>query len=224
MKFLSVFFCVLFIYSCQSTSSSIEGHKQCSIVFQPFNGIDSSFTTAIFAYFNNHSSNPIFLLPESYLPEAAYVVEKKRYSADSIISFLRKASREGGLKVVGLTIADIETTLEGKKHWGIMGLGYCPGSAAVISTRRLKKGNPSHGILINRTINVCLHEVGHNFSLPHCNTKTCVMVAANGALPADSVGRFCSNCLQTLHQNGWKYRQPPTTYSQHTENKEKKTG
>jgi archaemetzincin len=224
MKFLSSFIIVLFIYSCQSPSPSIELQKECSIVFQPFNGIDSLFTKSILDYFTATTTNSIFVLPDADLPEASYVEEKRRYSADSIISFLRKRSREGGRTVVGLTTADIETSLKGKKHWGIMGLGYCPGSAAVISTWRLKKGNASAAVLVCRTINVCLHEVGHNFSLPHCRNKTCVMVAANGGLPSDSVGRFCNNCLQTLHQKGWKYRQPPTTYSQHTENKEKKTG
>lgn len=219
MKFLSVIISILVFYSCQHTSTSVKKQKECSIIFQPFSGMDSSFTTAILAHFTATSSNAIFIHPEEDLPDVSYVEVKKRYSADSIISFLRKRSREEGQKFVGLTAADIETSLEGKKHWGIMGLGYCPGNAAVISTKRLKRGNPTHAVLVNRAINVCLHEVGHNFSLPHCSSKTCVMVAANGGLPSDTIGRFCSNCLQTLHQKGWKYRQPPTTYSQHTENK-----
>lgn len=217
--FLSLYIPLL-IVACQPVApAKVEKKMPVSFRFQPYQGVNSVIATQVYNYIRANSSNGSSLLPVLDLPVAAYVGKLKRYKADSIIAILGKEHREENAIVVGLTHVDIETHLEGKEHWGIMGLGYCPGNAAIISTFRLQKGAVPADVLTARTINVCLHEMGHTFSLPHCRIQNCLMRAAHGHLPSDTVGQFCSECLRTLHQNGWKYQQPPTTYSQHTENK-----
>lgn len=220
MKFLFLFLSSVLLIACQPYTPPLASKENLiPLTFQPFHGIDSTIAREVYSYIKTTTTNPIQVLPEIKLPTAAYNNHLKRYKADSILSFMRKGRGEENRIMIGLVSTDIETSLEGREHWGIMGLGYCPGKAAVISTYRLRKGAVSSSVLVCRAINVCIHEMGHNFSLPHCSDKNCVMRAARGRLPSDTIGQFCPECLQTLHQKGWKYEQPPTTYSQHTENK-----
>ncbi|MBL0135158.1 MAG: hypothetical protein IPP79_14830 [Chitinophagaceae bacterium] len=58
-------------------------------------------------------------------------------------------------------------------------------------------------------MNVCLHEVGHNFSLPHCSNKTCVMVAANGDFRLIPLGDFAVIVSKPCIKKGGNMVSPP---------------
>jgi archaemetzincin len=79
-----------------------------------------------------------------------------------------------------------------------MGLGYCPGTACIASSYRLKKGNK-----LTQFYKVAIHELGHTQGLPHCSTKTCLMRDAEGGNPIDEENDFCPKCKKVLIAAGW---------------------
>lgn len=126
------------------------------------------------------------------LPQRFVSQHRKRYRADSIIAHLR--SLHGGNTItVGIIKSDISTTVRGVRDWGVMGLGYMPGNACVISTYRLRPENRS-----SQFSKVVIHEIGHNFGLPHCPVKTCLMRDAKGGNPLNEEKGFCVKCKATL--------------------------
>ncbi|HZY36520.1 MAG TPA: zinc-dependent metalloprotease family protein [Mucilaginibacter sp.] len=70
-----------------------------------------------------------------------------------------------------------------------------------VSVFRFKQ-NTSAEIFRQRLIKVCLHEIGHNFGLPHCSSgdKRCLMRDAKGTIKeVDQAQVFlCPQCRQRL--------------------------
>lgn len=126
-------------------------------------------------------------------PPSAYYPSRQRYRADTILRYLRQAI-SGDTVIIGLSQKDISTSKNGKKDWGVMGLGYMPGKACVVSTFRLAKSNQRE-----QFHKVVLHEFGHTQGLPHCLEKTCFMRDAEGGNPLDEETGFCNQCSSRLH-------------------------
>ena len=122
---------------------------------------------------------------------------RKRYDA---LKILRKYnSRENLLIVTEKDIAHYNIK-RGVKEWGIVGLGYRPGTVCVVSTYRIKK-NVSEKIFIDRLKKVSIHEVGHNLGIGHCTKdKQCLMNDKNGLVSQiDKEKMFiCANCRKSI--------------------------
>jgi archaemetzincin len=76
-----------------------------------------------------------------------------------------------------------------------MGFGYKPGNASVASIYRVKNEE--------QFFKVCIHELGHNMGLSHCEVKTCFMRNAEGGNPTDEETGFCENCRTFLIGKNW---------------------
>ena len=133
------------------------------------------------------------------LPGYAYLKERNRYSADSILRYLEKLNIQQYKFIVGLTSKDISTRMGTNPSWGIFGLGTLSAKGCVISSFRLKR-NASPSLLITRMQKIVLHEIGHNHGLNHCVSPfPCFMKAANGKIsevdtePMD----MCKECRKT---------------------------
>ena len=140
------------------------------------------------------------------LPKNAFINNKSpRYRADSLLVYLNKIRKsEGADFAFGITTVDISTTKrDGNgnikkpeykyRDWGIMGLAYRPGRAALVSTFRLDETHPEFH---HRLKKVSIHEFGHNLGLPHCPDKNCVMTdAAESIRTIDACEpTICANC------------------------------
>jgi archaemetzincin len=132
------------------------------------------------------------------LPNSCKNDSKTRYRADKLISFLRDNTKEGSF-TVGLTNKDISTTKGEYQDWGVMGLGYCPGSSCVISTFRVKGKDR-----LNKVFKLTIHELGHTQGLPHCLTESCIMSDAKGKDKFNEENGFCKHCKNKLTRAGWK--------------------
>ena len=181
-----------------SVSQKAPNTSGVTINIQPFSDIPDSlvksFTRRMSKLYGEiHVNKPISL------PKQAFYLPRKRYRADSLINILGR-NTTGTNITIGITTKDISTTKDKYIDWGVMGLGFCPGNACVVSTFRLDKKN-----LADQLFKVCIHELGHNMGLPHCETKNCYMQDAEGGNPTDNETGFCPNCKAVLISKGWKF-------------------
>ena len=103
------------------------------------------------------------------LPRSAYYAPRNRYRADSILNYLKRTYPND--HVVALTSVDISTTKGSVKDWGVFGLGSLQDNVCITSVYRLKNKNA-----YDRTLKVCLHEIGHTLGLLHCSSgQPCFM-------------------------------------------------
>jgi archaemetzincin len=141
-------------------------------------------------------AGPVILLKPQDLPKHAYYPPRKRYRADKLIQWMAGQAKRGEV-YVGLTASDISATKGTVDDFGVMGLGYRPGRACVISSFRLRnKAN---------FYKVVLHEVAHTAGLPHCPEKTCFLRDAKGGDPTGEETGFCPACEKFLQGKGWKF-------------------
>ena len=134
------------------------------------------------------------------LPESTFNAARNRYRADSIINYLNRFGTTD-MVVIGITTKDISVSKGSVKDWGVMGLGFEPGNACIVSTYRLSGNN-----LLNQLNKLTLHELGHTQGLPHCNIKECFMGDAEGTNHFDEETGFCRSCKSFLKSKGWSLR------------------
>jgi archaemetzincin len=142
----------------------------------------------------------VVVLPVKVLPESAYYEPRRRYRADILLDYLNKETDKRFTKVLGLTNRDISATKGEHYDWGIFGYGTLGGRPCIVSTHRLRRGNVSRALFMNRLIKVVNHELGHTFGLDHCPVEGCLMQDGKGTIrTVDSEsGDFCPRCRERL--------------------------
>ncbi|WKL50281.1 Zn-dependent protease [Flavobacterium pectinovorum] len=198
------YFAFLLLFSVLScTNGKNENNKenqktiQKVIVIQPLGNFKVAQAKKVFSEIK--MINPNLVLRKNIdFPENSYYKLKNRYRADSIIKSLKSKIGEDSV-IVGLSNLDISTTKNRIKDWGVMGLGYKPGKACVVSDFRLSHKNKNQ-----QFYKLVLHELGHTAGLPHCAVKTCLMRDAEGGNPLDEEKDFCNTCKSFLKTKGWQ--------------------
>jgi archaemetzincin len=167
-------------------------------VIQPFSDMPTGQTNLIYKKMKDISPKTI-LRNAIPLPLSAYYSQRNRYCADSIINYLDHFGSADTV-IIGLTTKDISTTKGKIIDWGVMGLGFQPGNACIVSTYRLSKTN-----LSDQLFKISLHELGHTQGLPHCKNKFCYMRDAEGGNHLDEETNFCASCRSFLESKGWRF-------------------
>lgn len=188
----------LFLNSCspkQETKTKPKATAESILIIQPYRGVTAAAVDAVVEevapFFNE-----VRVMPHAQLPTRAWVPSRQRYRADTIIKqFTRLAAP--GETYLGITTKDISTTKDGHRDWGVMGLAFRPGQAAVVSSYRMKNKKLLY--------KVALHELGHSPGLPHCPEKRCFMRDAEGGDPTASLNGFCAACTKHLQKKGWRF-------------------
>lgn len=153
---------------------------------------------------------PVFVLPPAEIPVRFINVTKgERYSADSILRWLSRRKSDSIAILLGLTGKDIYIADKDERGrvkepaskyavWGILGLGYEPGDACVVSDARFRETDS--GKYDHRLRTIVLHEVGHNIGLPHCKSIHCIMNDANEHISTvdNSGSDLCPSCRGKL--------------------------
>lgn len=190
------FFILLFIIGgCKQRDKLVSAaKKEKAIVYiQSFGKIDEKLLDDLQQRLSESLNADIKILPNQDFPKISYYLPRKRYWADSIIYCLQKQSGNKNY-YLGITEKDISTKKGAITNWGVMGLGYQPGNACVISAFRL--GNKNN--VSERLYKVAVHELGHNAGLAHCRENGCYMMDAEGRMKLDEEQFFCTKCRQFL--------------------------
>lgn len=146
-------------------------------------------------------------LEKKDLPSFAFVnIKSPRYRADQLLKYLEGIKPDSVDYILGVTEKDISATKKDASgavkqpeiryyDWGVCGLAYMPGPCAVVSTYRLKTADRDR--FVQRFKKTCVHEIGHNLGLPHCEYhEKCVMRdAAETVKTIDGVDLWlCDQC------------------------------
>lgn len=191
MKCITIIICFFILTSCSQSTKVI--------VIQPFGDFSVAEAKTVFNEIKKINPSVVLKCNIPY-PKSTYYKPRNRYRADSLIQFLN--TRIGADSVIiGLSKKDISTTKGKNKDWGVMGLGYCPGKACIVSSFRLSKKNKTE-----QFYKVALHELGHTQGLPHCKNKTCLMRDAEGGNPLNEEKDFCVSCKNHLKERNWRFR------------------
>ncbi len=195
--FFTVILSLLFVhFSCTDKNNwtSVRKIYDYQIAIQPFKGIDRKTVAEIKEGLDQKINAVITIMDETALPATAFYPKRHRYIADSLLVFLKQVKQDRFDKMLGITASDISIRKPTHANWAVMGLGYCPGKACVISSFRVKKTSQNRKQFIRRMIVLSLHELGHTFSLPHCTNQPCIMNDAEGKMKLDHTDKYCTDC------------------------------
>jgi archaemetzincin len=191
----------LLILSCKekNISPAKRNHTKAIIFFQPLEFTDTAALRFLKTSVENFYPVSVTVCLNKQLSKHLYYPPRNRYRADSIIHWLQKGVTDSVQTIVGITSQDISVTKEKIHDYGVMGLGYQPGKACVVSTFRAAKTAKNKQHLQERLLKLVLHEMGHNFGLPHCVNKQCFMVDAEGQMKLDEEVDLCNSCQKKLN-------------------------
>lgn len=133
------------------------------------------------------------------LPDFAFNSEKKQYDASKILQDISGITFDDLEKSLAITNKDL--FVEGYNY--IFGQGDNPGRLSIVSSFRLDPKNYEENFnkdLFNeRLLKEAIHELGHNFGLPHCPEKSCPMHFSNNVTDTDfKKVELCEKCGNLL--------------------------
>jgi len=207
--FLCVFILYLFcLYSCKRQPVLFLNNPAQNqvIALQPLDDYTTPEIDSIIKTISRFYNKRVILLNSISIPGSFFNPSLKQYSADSLLSLLSKLRNDTIVEIIGLTHRPIFTIKDDKPlpyfDEMILGLGYQPGNACVVSDQKLKSVNTA---LFNDLVKkMIIHEIGHNLGLPHCPDEKCVMFKDNGDIITllNNGGDYCSKCRKILRWPG----------------------
>lgn len=182
----------------QKVENREKKHSKPLVVFQPLELKDSSTLVYLKDSIKKFYPVDVIIAKEKKFPETVFYKPRNRYRADRIIHWLRMNIADSVRLIVGITSKDISSTKNNVYDYGVMGLGYQPGHACVVSSYRFIKTAKSKQQYQQRLFKVVAHEMGHNFGLLHCPNQSCIMVDAEGKMKLDEEKGLCTDCKKKL--------------------------
>lgn len=175
---------------------TLKGQK--IIYIQPLGEVSPQIINVIKSSVEDFYGYKCIVNPKINLTNDVLANSKTRYEAGKI---LKKFNSNKNLLII--TEKDIAHKKGNINEYGIFGLGYRPGTSCVVSTFRIKR-NASKSVFYNRLSKICLHEIGHNLGLDHCNVnKNCMMNDAKGTIKQVDQEKIwlCNNCKKLIKMN-----------------------
>jgi archaemetzincin len=205
MNTIKLFHCLMaatLLFSCKQKTSNNSTHPlpappkpAPTIHIRPLGDIEDKYVLLVKKSIESFYHYPCRIEPKAPLTKNLLAISKTRYDAPKILA----AFNDHNYKII-ITRQDIAHRKDDDPEYGILGLGYRPGTTCVISTFRMR-GNVSEEKFIERLEKVALHEIGHNLGLQHCTANAqCLMNDAKGSIrQVDREQKeMCPSCLKKL--------------------------
>jgi archaemetzincin len=136
-------------------------------------------------------------LEPAALPEGAFDPERRQFDADLLLDELFARKPERCLRVVGVTAHDLY--VNGRTF--VFGYAHLTDGMAIYSLARLRErfyGRAREGdaaVEEGRVRRALVHELGHTFGAPHCETPGCVMGVVTQLDSLDALAPdYCESC------------------------------
>lgn len=134
--------------------------------------------------------------PPGFDPEVAYDSRRGQYDSRKLLGELLRCHPGEG-KVLGLTDVDLFIPV----LTFVFGEAQLGGRAAVISSHRLDPVRyglpPDSGLFRRRLLKEAVHELGHTWSLRHCDDGRCAMASSSVVEAIDLKSEtYCRSCRE----------------------------
>lgn len=138
------------------------------------------------------------------LPREAWYAPRSRWRAEKLLKWLdaNVLPGSGCTATMGFTDEDISTSKDQYVDWGVLGLADLGGTAAVVSTKRARRG--ARGTqLVQRVVKVVNHELGHVFGHDHHPVPGCIMNDAEGTVKSidQEDGLLCAQSREVIERH-----------------------
>jgi archaemetzincin len=147
--------------------------------------------------------HPVRPLAVSIDLATCFVPSRRQHHASQVLAALLPHLPDPAAKVLGIVPVDLFIPV----LTFVFGQAQLDGPGAVVSTYRLRAefyGLPAdEGVLVERAIKECVHELGHAFGLVHCQVHDCVMHSSTVVDEVDlKRSELCGQCVAQLEARG----------------------
>lgn len=139
------------------------------------------------------------ILPFAFDPTPAYHPERQQFHSSEILQRMQPLIPPQDCRL--LAIADVDLHIPILKY--VFGEAQMSGPCALVSTFRLRQEfyglQCDDGLLNQRLLKECVHELGHTLDLRHCQEYRCVMASSHAVEWIDvRDDKFCEACSLRL--------------------------
>lgn len=140
------------------------------------------------------------ILPHRLDPTPAYHTERQQFHSSELLQRMMRLVGQDDWRYLAVT--DVDLYIPILKY--VFGEAQVGGPCAVVSTFRLRQEfyglAHDEGLLRERLLKECIHELGHTFGLHHCEDYQCAMASSHAVEWIDlRGGSWCETCHKKVY-------------------------
>jgi archaemetzincin len=168
----------------------------------PFGSVPAELLAELRAGLSREFPVPCQILPPEPEPQFAFNLTRQQYQSTEILAHISKRQTPATTRLLGVTLVDLYIPI----LTFVFGEAQLQGNCALVSAHRLRQefyGLPGDAVLFHeRLLKEATHELGHTFTLAHCEDYQCVMAPSHGVEWIDlKTSSFCSACRTVVRSS-----------------------